>query len=48
MGERSISFERLFVAEYGRVVAIAQRVLGSSDNHEAEDVAQEVFCSFYR
>lgn len=46
--DRSISFERLFVAEYGRVVAIAQRVLGSSDNHEAEDVAQEVFCSFYR
>ncbi len=44
--DRSISFERLFVAEYGRVVAIAQRVLG--DSHEAEDVAQEVFCSFYR
>ncbi len=44
--DRSISFERLFVAEYGRVVAIAQRVLG--DSYEAEDVAQEVFCSFYR
>ena len=44
--ERDDSFERLFRAEYARVVAIAQRVLG--DEHEAEDVAQEVFCSFYR
>jgi RNA polymerase sigma-70 factor (ECF subfamily) len=38
-------FERLFASEYARVVAIARRVLGE---HEAEDVAQEVFCSFYR
>jgi RNA polymerase sigma-70 factor (ECF subfamily) len=28
------------------VVAIAHRLLG--DAHEAEDVAQDVFCSFYR
>ena len=40
------SIERLFHDEYARVVAIADRVLG--DRHEAEDVAQEVFCSFYR
>lgn len=39
-------FERLFIAEYGRVVAIANRVL--ADAHEAEDVAQEVFASFHR
>src|SRR5690348_15192969 len=39
-------FERLFIEEYGRVVAIANRVLG--DAHEAEDVAQEVFTSFHR
>ncbi|HEY7623796.1 MAG TPA: sigma-70 family RNA polymerase sigma factor [Candidatus Limnocylindria bacterium] len=49
-GERaaplSASFERLFRAEYARVVGIAQRVLG--DQTEAEDVAQEVFLSFYR
>ena len=38
-------FERLFGAEYRRVVAIAQRVL--NDGHEAEDVAQEVFLSFH-
>lgn len=40
------SFETLFLTEYAKVVAIAYRVLG--DAHEAEDVAQEVFCSFYR
>jgi RNA polymerase sigma-70 factor (ECF subfamily) len=40
------AFERLFRAEYGRVVSIAHRVLGDQD--EAEDVAQEVFVSFYR
>jgi RNA polymerase sigma factor (sigma-70 family) len=39
-------FERLFLAEYRRVVAIANRVL--ADAHEAEDVAQEVFTSFHR
>jgi RNA polymerase sigma factor (sigma-70 family) len=39
-------FERLFMAEYARVVAIANRVL--ADAHEAEDVAQEVFVSFHR
>ena len=39
-------FERLFIAEYARVVGIAQRVL--TDAHEAEDVAQEVFASYHR
>jgi RNA polymerase sigma factor (sigma-70 family) len=39
-------FEQLFTAEYGRVTGIALRVLG--DPHAAEDVAQEVFCQFYR
>lgn len=42
----SDGFERLFGAEYARVVAIALRVLGDAD--EAEDVAQEVFVSFHR
>ncbi|HEX4744638.1 MAG TPA: sigma-70 family RNA polymerase sigma factor [Candidatus Limnocylindria bacterium] len=41
-----VAFERLFDAEYARVVRIAQRVLG--DATEAEDVAQEAFMSFYR
>ncbi len=40
------SFEELFHLEYRKVVGIAHRVLG--DAHEAEDVAQEVFCAFYR
>ncbi len=40
------AFERLFLAHYPLVVAIAHRVLG--DAHEAEDVAQEVFTSFHR
>lgn len=39
-------FEHLFISEYARVVAVAARVLG--DPHEAEDVAQDVFCQFYR
>jgi RNA polymerase sigma-70 factor (ECF subfamily) len=39
-------FELLFRAEYGRVVAIAQRVVQDPD--EAEDVAQDVFVSFHR
>jgi RNA polymerase sigma-70 factor (ECF subfamily) len=39
------AFERLFFAEYGRTVAIANRVL--ADPHEAEDIAQEVFCDFH-
>jgi RNA polymerase sigma factor (sigma-70 family) len=43
---RGVTFDDLFLAEYGRVVAIARRVLG--DEPEAEDVAQDVFCSFYR
>ncbi|MGI8552805.1 MAG: RNA polymerase sigma factor [Dehalococcoidia bacterium] len=48
MGSRhgaTTSFDDLFLREYGRVVAVAQRVLG--DSAEAEDVAQDVFCSFY-
>jgi len=40
------AFERLFDAEYGRVVAIANRVL--ANRHEAEEVAQEVFLDFHR
>jgi RNA polymerase sigma-70 factor (ECF subfamily) len=42
----SAPFERLFTREYGRVAAIAYRVVG--DAAEAEDVAQDVFVSFYR
>lgn len=39
-------FEELFLREYGRVVAIANRVL--ADRGEAEDVAQEVFLDLHR
>ena len=39
------AFERLFVEEYRRVVAIAQRIVGDGD--EAEDIAQDVFASFH-
>src|SRR2546429_280997 len=42
----SPAFEGLFRAEYARVVGIAHRVL--ADQAEAEDVAQDVFVSFYR
>jgi RNA polymerase sigma-70 factor (ECF subfamily) len=42
----SDGFEALFRAQYATVVGIAQRVL--ADAHEAEDVAQEVFASYYR
>src|SRR5947207_99678 len=42
----SPAFEGLFRAEYARVVGIAHRVL--ADQAEAEDVAQDVFFSFYR
>jgi RNA polymerase sigma-70 factor (ECF subfamily) len=42
----SPSFESLFRREYARVAAIAQRVVRDAD--EAEDVAQDVFVSFYR
>jgi RNA polymerase sigma-70 factor (ECF subfamily) len=40
------AFEALFTAEYARVVGIANRVLG--DSQEAEDVAQQVFIDFHR
>jgi RNA polymerase sigma-70 factor (ECF subfamily) len=39
-------FERLFLDEYPKVVAIAYRVL--ADRAAAEDVAQEVFLKFHR
>jgi RNA polymerase sigma-70 factor (ECF subfamily) len=40
------AFERLFRAEYRRLVAVGYRVLHDAD--EADDVAQEAFISFYR
>ena len=40
------AFDTLFLAEYSRVVAVANRVLG--DRAEAEDVAQEVLWDFHR
>lgn len=40
------AFDQLFHAEYSRLVGIAYRVL--RDAQEAEDVAQEVLCSFYQ
>ena len=40
------AFEALFRKEHARVVAIAQRIVRDAD--EAEDVAQDVFISFYR
>jgi RNA polymerase sigma factor (sigma-70 family) len=40
------AFERLFLAEYARVVAIANRVLLRRD--EAEEVAQDVFLQFHQ
>ncbi len=40
------AFEALFRREYTRVVGIAQRIVRDAD--EAEDVAQDVFVSFYR
>ena len=39
-------FDRLFASEYGKVVAVANRVL--ADRAEAEDVAQEGFLDFHR
>src|ERR1700716_2533631 len=45
-GGISPAFEELFRTEYVRVVSVAHRVL--ADQAEAEDVAQDVFVSFYR
>ncbi|MBC5825141.1 MAG: sigma-70 family RNA polymerase sigma factor [Candidatus Eremiobacteraeota bacterium] len=39
-------FERLFLAEYRKVVGIAQRILG--DRQRSEDVAQDVFAALHR
>ncbi len=44
-GEPS-TFDRLFLDQYERIAAIAFRILGDRD--EAEDVAQDVFYSYYR
>lgn len=46
LSRRPDQFERLFLQEYPKVVAIAYRVLG--DRAAAEDVAQEVFLRFHR
>jgi len=40
------AFEDLFRREYARVVTIAHRIVRDAD--EAEDVAQDVFVSFYK
>jgi RNA polymerase sigma-70 factor (ECF subfamily) len=40
------TFDRLFLDQYPRVAGIAYRILGDRDG--AEDVAQDVFYSFYR
>lgn len=40
------TFDRLFLDHYPTVAAIAYRILGDRD--EAEDVAQDVFYSYYR
>jgi RNA polymerase sigma factor (sigma-70 family) len=40
------AFDRVFRAEYARVVAIASRVLG--DRSRAEDVAQDAFLALHR
>lgn len=40
------AFERLFLREYARIVAVADRIVNDAD--EAEDVAQEVFAAFHR
>ncbi len=44
--EREDAFDALFLAEWPKVVRIAQRVLG--EGSQAEDAAQEVFLAFYR
>lgn len=45
-GDLTESFDRLFRAEYGRVAAIAFRIL--QDQSEAEDVAQDVFLAYHQ
>ena len=46
IADRESLFEGLFAQEYGRIVAIAGRVVGNLA--DAEDVAQEVFAAFVR
>jgi RNA polymerase sigma-70 factor (ECF subfamily) len=46
VGGEPSTFDRLFLDQYERVAAIAFRILGDRD--EAEDVAQDVFYSYYR
>jgi RNA polymerase sigma factor (sigma-70 family) len=45
-GTTDPAFDRVFRAEYARVVGIATRVLG--DRSRAEDVAQDAFLSLHR
>jgi len=45
-GDVETLFEDLFRQQYATVVGIARRVLG--DVHEAEDIAQDVFCAYHR
>jgi RNA polymerase sigma-70 factor (ECF subfamily) len=44
--ERRMTFEDVFLAEYGRVASVARRIVG--DAGTAEDVAQEVFAAYSR
>jgi len=44
--EQCMTFEDVFLREYGRVVSVARRIVG--DVATAEDVAQEVFAAFAR
>jgi RNA polymerase sigma-70 factor (ECF subfamily) len=44
--DEAMTFEDLFLLEYGRVANVALRILG--DRAAAEDVAQEAFSSFAR
>jgi len=45
-GSRDESFEEVFLAYYGRIVAVLHRLLG--DRGRAEDLTNEVFLKLYR